>query len=46
MYTSLNQYHVVLEVDPSFQYGPKALKRHLRELRQRPAGAAQHLVAH
>ena len=26
MFTSLNQYHVILEVDPSFQYGPEALK--------------------
>ena len=26
MYTSLNQYHVVLEVDPRFQSGPEALK--------------------
>jgi HAE1 family hydrophobic/amphiphilic exporter-1 len=26
MFTSLNQYHVVLEVDPKFQYGPDALK--------------------
>jgi HAE1 family hydrophobic/amphiphilic exporter-1 len=25
MYTLLNQYHVVLEVDPKFQYGPEAL---------------------
>jgi hydrophobe/amphiphile efflux-1 (HAE1) family protein len=25
MYTQLNQYHVVLEVDPKFQYGPEAL---------------------
>src|SRR4030081_371079 len=25
MFTSLNQYHVVLEVDPRFQYGPEAL---------------------
>jgi hydrophobe/amphiphile efflux-1 (HAE1) family protein len=25
MYTELNQYHVVLEVDPKFQYGPEAL---------------------
>jgi multidrug efflux pump subunit AcrB len=24
-YTMLNQYHVVLEVDPKFQYGPEAL---------------------
>lgn len=26
MFTSLNQYHVVMEVDPAFQYGPDALK--------------------
>jgi len=26
MFTSLNQYHIVLEVDPRFQYGPEALK--------------------
>ncbi|MGY3291938.1 multidrug efflux pump subunit AcrB [Bradyrhizobium sp. LM3.6] len=26
MFTSLNQYHVVMEVDPRFQYGPEALK--------------------
>ncbi|RYX99418.1 MAG: acriflavine resistance protein B [Bradyrhizobiaceae bacterium] len=26
MYTSLNQYHVILEVLPQFQYGPDALK--------------------
>ena len=25
MYTTLKQYHVVLEVDPKFQYGPEAL---------------------
>ncbi|MEA2949791.1 MAG: hypothetical protein QOI40_5121, partial [Alphaproteobacteria bacterium] len=25
MYTELNQYHVVMEVDPKFQYGPEAL---------------------
>ncbi|WP_213736205.1 efflux RND transporter permease subunit [Bradyrhizobium sp. dw_411] len=25
MYTNLQQYHVVLEVDPKFQYGPEAL---------------------
>jgi hydrophobe/amphiphile efflux-1 (HAE1) family protein len=25
MYTELNQYHVVLEVDPKFQYSPEAL---------------------
>ena len=27
IYTSLNQYHVVLEVDPKYQYGPDALSR-------------------
>ena len=26
MYTALNQYHVVLEVDPRFQSGPEALR--------------------
>jgi hydrophobe/amphiphile efflux-1 (HAE1) family protein len=26
MFTSLNQYHVVMEVSPRFQYGPNALK--------------------
>jgi hydrophobe/amphiphile efflux-1 (HAE1) family protein len=26
MYTELNQYHVILEVAPEFQYGPEALK--------------------
>jgi HAE1 family hydrophobic/amphiphilic exporter-1 len=26
MFTALNQYHVVLEVEPRFQYGPEALK--------------------
>jgi HAE1 family hydrophobic/amphiphilic exporter-1 len=25
MYTSLNQYHVIMEVDPKFQYSPEAL---------------------
>src|SRR5277367_4481120 len=25
IYTTLNQYHVILEVDPKFQYGPEAL---------------------
>jgi HAE1 family hydrophobic/amphiphilic exporter-1 len=25
MFTELNQYHVILEVDPKFQYGPEAL---------------------
>jgi multidrug efflux pump len=27
IYTSLNQWHVVLEVDPKLQYGPEALSR-------------------
>jgi multidrug efflux pump len=27
IYTSLNQYHVILEVNPRFQYGPEALTR-------------------
>ena len=25
IYTTLQQYHVILEVDPKFQYGPEAL---------------------
>ena len=25
MYTTLQQYHVILEVNPKFQYGPEAL---------------------
>ena len=27
IYTTLQQYHVILEVDPKFQYGPDALSR-------------------
>ncbi len=27
IYTTLQQYHVILEVDPKFQYGPEALNR-------------------
>lgn len=27
MFTSLNQYHVILEVDPRYQYGPDALQQ-------------------
>ena len=45
MFTSLNQYHVVLEVDPRFQYGPEALKDIYVNSSQRPAGAAQHAGA-
>ena len=30
MFTQLNQYRVVLEVEPEFQQGPAALRRHLR----------------
>ena len=43
MFTSLNQYHVMLEVDPRFQSGPEALHRHLSELVERPAGPAEHV---
>ncbi len=46
MFTDLNQYHVVLEVDPKFQYGPEALQRHLSQFVDRPAGAAQHAGHH
>ena len=33
MFTPLNQYHVVLEVDPKFWQNPDSLKRHLRARR-------------
>ena len=35
IFTQLNQYRVVLEVDPSFQQGPEALAAHLRALGER-----------
>ena len=37
MFTQLNQYHVVLEVDPEFQSNPRALQRYLPHLVQREA---------
>ena len=40
--TMLNQYHVVLEVDPKFQYGPEALNGIYASVIQRAAGAALH----
>ena len=40
MYTTLNQYHVVLEVDPKFQYWPEALNGIYVKSSSRPAGAA------
>ena len=42
MFTPLNQYHVVMEVDPRFQYGPEALKDIYLHSADRPAGAAEH----
>ena len=38
MYTQLNQYHVVMEVDPQFWQNPDSLQLHLRA---RPATAAR-----
>jgi HAE1 family hydrophobic/amphiphilic exporter-1 len=37
IYTSLNQYHVVMEVSPQYQYGPDASCRILSELSSLPA---------
>ena len=39
IYTTLQQYHVVLEVTPNFQYSPEALEQHLRQVIERAAGA-------
>ena len=45
MYTPLNQYHVVLEVEPQFWQNPDSLALHLRASERRRAGAAQRLRA-
>ena len=39
MFTQLNQYHVVLEVDPSFRDDPDSLQEHLRAGHDRPSAA-------
>ena len=38
---TLNQYHVVLEVDPQFQFGPKRSSGIYVNSSERPAGAAE-----
>ena len=43
MYTQLNQYHVVMEVDAAVLAEPETLARHLRPLQHRRAGSAQRL---
>ncbi len=45
MYTPLNQYHVVMEVDPQFWQNPDSLQIHLRARRQRRRGAAERVHA-
>ena len=45
MFTQLNQYHVVLEVNPQFQTGSRAAQKYLREVIDRPAGTAQRIYA-
>ena len=40
MYTSLNQYHVVLEVEPQYWQNPDGLKTHLCRRAGRCSGAA------
>ena len=39
MFTTLNQYHVILEVEPQFQFGPQALNNFYVPLTDRTAGA-------
>ena len=39
MYTALNQYYVVMEVDPRYQQDPDSLKRDVRALLHRGGGA-------
>ncbi len=41
IFTALNQYHVVLEVDPPLPVRPGIAGQHLRSLADRPASAAQ-----
>ena len=43
MFTQLNQYHVIMEVQPNFQTNPSSLEQPLREVVHRHAGSAQHL---
>ena len=40
IFTQLNQYHVVLEVDPQFQQNPESLKHLYVKVQHRNAGAA------
>ena len=43
MFTQLNQYHVILELDPAFQLDTSALKHlYVRSADHRAAGAAEH----
>ena len=41
MYTALNQYHVVMEVDPKFWQSPQRTEQHLPPLDQRRAGSLE-----
>ena len=41
MFTQLNQYHVVLEVDPQFQQNPDSLKSIYVHVQQRQPGSAR-----
>ncbi len=43
IFTQLNQYHVVLEVDPRFQSNPEFAEGYLRSLGHGHAGAAEHV---
>ena len=43
IFTQLNQYRVVLEVEPQYQFAPGVLEQDLRQVQHRPDGAAERL---
>ena len=46
IFTQLNQFRVILEVEPQFRESPDVARQDLREIDQRPAGSAQRLCNH
>ena len=43
IFTQLNQYRVVLEVEPQYQFSPESLEQDLRQVQHRADGAAERL---
>ena len=43
MYEGINQYHVVMEIDPKFQQNPDGAQEYLRPFHHRPAGSPERL---